>query len=44
MNKKKIYQEQCQFMSNKYPDIYQKIMKIYKEDTHVFLSLLFLFM
>lgn len=36
MNKKKIYQEQCQFMSNKYPDIYQKIMKSYKEDTHVF--------
>lgn len=36
MNKKKIYQEQCQFMSNKYPDIYQKIMKSYKEDIHVF--------
>ena len=36
MNKKKIYQEQCQFMSNKYPDIYEKMMKSYKEDTYVF--------
>lgn len=36
MNKKKIYQEQCQFMLNKYPDIYEKMMKTYKEDTYVF--------
>lgn len=36
MNKKKIYKEQCRFMSNKYPDIYQKIMKSYKEETYVF--------
>lgn len=36
MNKKKIYQEQCQFMSNKYPDIYEKMMKSYKEDTYIF--------
>lgn len=36
MNKKKIYQEQCQFMLDKYPDIYLKVIKTYKEDTHVF--------
>lgn len=36
MNKKKIYQEQCRFMSNKYPDIYEKMMKSYKEDMYVF--------
>lgn len=37
MNKnKKLYQEKCQFMSDKNPDVYQKLMKTYKEDTYMF--------